>query len=48
MVTLSRAGENEDGDLSMTCRQVKVTYEELEPFEPMGLRLDGLEEEKID
>ncbi len=45
MITLSRLGENEDGDLCMTCRQFKVTYEEFEAFEPMGLRLDSLEEE---
>ena len=38
VVTLSRLGENEDGDISTTCRQVKVTYEELEVFVPMGLR----------
>ena len=32
MVTLSRLGENEDGDISTTCRRVKVTYEEPEAF----------------
>jgi len=45
MVTLSRLAENEDGDLSMTCRQFKVTYDEFAIFVPTDLQLETLDEE---
>ncbi len=39
MVTLSRVGEDEDGSLCTTCRLVKVTRDEMERVEDMGLRV---------
>ena len=39
LVTLSRAGMNEDGDYCTTAQTFKVTYEELLSFEPTYLVL---------
>jgi hypothetical protein len=40
MITLSRVGEDEDGGLCTTCRLVKVTRDEMERFEDMGLQVE--------
>ena len=40
MVTLSRLGEDEDGNLCTTCRTHKVTWHEAAQFVPMQLTID--------
>jgi hypothetical protein len=42
MITLSRVGEDEDGDVCTTFRLVKVTRDEMERFEDMGLQVELL------
>lgn len=42
MITLSRVGEDEDGDVCTTCRLVKVTRDEMERFGDTGLHVELL------
>ena len=39
LITLSRLGENEDGDICTTARLFKITDDEFERLLPMHLRL---------
>ena len=42
MITLSRVGTNEDGDLCTTHRTVEVTRDKMERFTRVGISIEAL------